>query len=164
MVTDFNTEAGSNLVFPLSGHNLGVGSSNLDTSEKAGLVVHVSNDAAEVLVATDRAVVRALGTGVAIGRPAEGVASELGLSTEQGVFLLNAVPGCFIGDFSGVPNLVGKVAEVSVGRNELLEGAIFPLPRLAVDHDVVATAERIAEDSDGLEDDLRVLSAGLVAR
>ena len=163
MVTDFNTEAGANLVLPLAGHDLSVGSGNLDASEEAGLVVHVSNDAAEVLVATNRAVVRALGTGVAIGRPAEGVASELGLSAEQRVFLLNAVPALLIGDFSGVPNLGGEVAEVSVGGDELLEGAIFPLPRLAVDHDVVATAERIAEDSDGLEDDFGVLSAGLVA-
>lgn len=163
VVTDFNTKARSNLVFPLSGHNLGVGSSNLNTSEKASLVVHIGNDAAKVLVATDRAVVRALGTGVAIGRPAEGVASELGLSAEQGVFLLNAVPALLILDFRGVPNLVGEVAEVSVGGDELLEGAIFPLPRLAVDHDVVASTEGIAEDSDGLEDNFRVLSASLVA-
>lgn len=66
VITDLNTNTGSHLVLPLSRHDLSVSASNLNTSVKASFVVHVSDDTAKVLVASDRTVVGALGTWVAI--------------------------------------------------------------------------------------------------
>lgn len=91
-ISDSNSNAGSNLVFPLSGHNLSISTRNGNSSIEAGLVMDVSNAATEGNVGTDRAVVGSLGSGVTIVGPAEGVASELGGSGDQGVFLFNSVP------------------------------------------------------------------------
>ena len=69
VVTDFYTGAGTNLVFPLSGHNFGICSGNVDTSVKARLVVSVSNEAAKGHIGTGRAVVGTLLAGVAVVGP-----------------------------------------------------------------------------------------------
>jgi hypothetical protein len=152
------------LVLPLTRHNLSVGSSDFDTSEEASLVVHIGDDATVSSIATSRAIVRSLRAGVAIRRPAKRMASKLGGSSQESVLLFDTVPGFLGSNLFRVPNLVGIVAEVGVSRNQLFESCIFPAPALTDDHDVVTTTEGVFEDSNRLEDNLRVFCDGLIAR
>jgi hypothetical protein len=164
VVTNFNTSAGSNLVLPLTGHNFRIGTRNFDTSVKAGLVVSISNKATEAHVGASRAVVRPLLSGVSIVWPSQGMGSKLGWVTDEGVFLFDTVPGFLVLDKIMVPDFVGEVSEVGVGGNKLLATIILPAPALAEDKNVFPEAERITEVSDGLEDDLRLISDSLVGR
>lgn len=65
-----NALARTNLVFPLSGHDLGVGAGNLNTSVQAGPVVSLNNVTAHDLASAVTAVVRALGSWVTALGPA----------------------------------------------------------------------------------------------
>ena len=70
LVTDGDTKAGTDLVFPLAGHDLSIGAGNLDTSIEACTVVGISDHTSEAVVSTDRAIVGTLRTRVTIVRPA----------------------------------------------------------------------------------------------
>lgn len=56
------------------------------------------------------------------------------------------------------------MAEVSVGRDELLVGGVLPHVSLAHDHDVVSLAEGVTIVGNGLEVNFRVFSRSHVAR
>lgn len=161
-ISDSNSNAGSDLVFPLSRHDLGVSARNGNTSEEAGLVVDVSNAATEGSVGTYRAVVGTLSSGVSIVGPAEGVASELGGSGDESVLLLNSVPGLLIE--IRIPNLFSVASEVGVSGDQLLVGGVFPHVGLTEDDDVVSLSEGVTVVRDGLDVNLRVLGGGHVAR
>jgi len=162
VVTDLNTKAGADLVLPLAGHDLTVGAADVDASVEASLVVGVGDGAAEGGVGTDGAVVGALGTGVTLRGPAERSLLELVGSGQKGVLLLDTVPGLLGGDFTLVPDLVGEVAEVGVGGDELLAVLVLPVKGLAHDQNVVTATERVGIVGDGLEDNLRFVGDGLV--
>jgi len=151
VVTDGDTQAGTNLELPLAGHNLSVDTSDLHTSVQAGSVVGLNQGTSEDLVDTNTAVVGTLGGRETATGPAEGGT----IDGEQGVLLLNAEPGLLgLGllhdDVSGVAGVGGQrstIGLIGVAHNE----------------DVVAATERIAEDSAGLQDDLAVVSGGLTS-
>jgi len=135
----------------------------LDASVEAGFVVSISNGTTECDVGTNTAVVRSLLAGVAIVGPAEGLLSELGRLGNKSVFLLDTVPSLLLGDFLMVPNLFGVVSEVGVCGDEFLASLVLPVEALTDDKNVVLSSEGISVDPDGLQNDLRLLSGGLVA-
>ena len=161
LVTDGNAKTRTDLILPLARHNLSVGARDLDASVEAGSVVCVGNDSSKAVVGTDRAVVRSLGSGITIVRPSKGPGRELGLRSDKGVLLLNAIPGLFL--WALVEDALHMVAEVGVGRHELLTIAVLPSPSLGHHELVVALAEGIPVHCHGLHDDLGVVSGGLVA-
>lgn len=122
----------------------------------------ISNASSEGSVGSNRAVVRALSSRITIVRPAERMASKLGRGGNKSVLLLDSVPG-LLGKIR-IPNLVSKVSEVSVGRNELLVGGVFPHVSLTEDKDVVSLSEGVLVVGNRLEVNLRVLGSGHVAR
>ena len=161
LVTDGDTKAGTDLVFPLAGHDLSIGSGNLDTSIEACTVVGISDHTSEAVVSTDRAIVGTLRTRVTIVRPAEGPGGELGLSADKSILLLDTVPWFFLGAL--VKDFFGEMTEVGISRFELLAGAILPAEGLGHNEDVVTLAEWVTEDSNRLHNDFRVVGGGLVA-
>lgn len=60
LITHVNTLARADLELPLGGHDLGVGTRNVDTSVQAGLVVSLDDVTLDDLASTDTAVVRTL--------------------------------------------------------------------------------------------------------
>jgi hypothetical protein len=60
MVTGVNSNSWTNLEFPLTWHNLSIGTRDGEASIKTALVVSVSNGSSEAYVTTNRAVVWAL--------------------------------------------------------------------------------------------------------
>lgn len=162
VVTDIDTSAGSDLILKLTGHDFDVGSRNVDASIEASLVVSVSDSTSKADVGTNGAVVGTLSAGVTIVGPSEGLLGELGSVSQEGVLLLDTIPGLFGGNFGVVPNLVGVVSEVGIGRNELLQSVVLPVPGLAHNNYVVAASEGISEVGNGSQGDLGLLSDGLV--
>merc|ERR1712209_182148 len=64
--------SGANLVLPLGGHHLGVGSRDPNPSIEASSVVSLNNVSSVDVAGTDSAIVRALGSREAVLGPAEG--------------------------------------------------------------------------------------------
>jgi len=81
--------ARTDLVFPLTRHDLGIGTRDLETSIQASLVVSIHNITAKRLSSPVTTVVRSLGCREAVVRPAVDPASL----AEHGVFLLETEPG-----------------------------------------------------------------------
>lgn len=161
VVANRNAFTRADLVFPLAWHDLSVGTRNFDTSIEASLVVGISNSTTEAISSANRAVVRALRTGVTILGPAKRPGRELSLGADKSVLLLDTEPRllvCRIEDFLSVN------AEVGVSGDEILASCISPSVGVAHDKEVLASAERIAEDRDGAKDDLRVVGGSLIAR
>jgi len=79
LISNFNTKTGTNLILPLTWHNLSVCSRNLNPCIETRLVVSINNWTAKSYVWTNRAVVRTLRTGIAIVRPTEGLFSKFGI-------------------------------------------------------------------------------------
>merc|ERR1712060_370606 len=154
LITHGNADTRSNLVLPLAWHDLGVGARDLDASVEASTVVGISNDTTEAVVSANGAVVRSLGSGISVVRPSKGPGGELSLCTDESVLLLDSEPGLLLG--TGIEDLLGVVAEVSVGGLEFRAGSILPSESLGHDEDVVTLAEGVSEDSAWLHDDLRV--------
>ncbi|RUP44708.1 hypothetical protein BC936DRAFT_149102 [Jimgerdemannia flammicorona] len=153
MVSLVDTLARANLVLPLAGHNFGVDTRDGHASEQAGAVVSLNDVATENLIGANTAIVGALGTGETARGPAEW---GLAVGLEESVLLLDAEPGVLIG--VGVHDLLGVGAVVS-----LVWGTVGVVS-LAEDEDVVALAEGVGEDGDGLEEDVRVVAGGLLGR
>jgi len=112
MISHSDTFNGSDLVLPLSWHHLGIGARHLDTSVQARSVVGISNDSSEAVVGTNGAVVRALGTWVTIVGPAQRPGSELGLSADKSVLLLDSKPWLLVK--ASVKNFLGMNSKVCV--------------------------------------------------
>lgn len=121
-----NPVDGANLVLPLSRHDLGICTGDVDLGVQAGTVVGLDDVTAEDLAGTDTAVVGALGSGETVLGPAIWPAGDV----EEGVFLLKAEPDVVV--LVLVQNDGGIVAVVVLVR--LSVGAIG----LAHDEDVVA--------------------------
>ena len=104
------------------------------------------------LASANTAVVRTLGTGETTLGPAVGPA----ICAKQSVLLFQTEPPVFLR--VGVHQTVGIVTEV-----ELVGGAIR-IPGFTENDDVVTLTERIREDADRAQIDIRVLPRGLASR
>ena len=160
MITDGDAFNGTNLVFPLSGHDFSVGARDFDSSVKTSSVVSVSDDSTIAVVGANRAIVRALRSGVTIMGPSKGPGGELGLSADKSVFLFESKPRLFVR--TSVHNFLGVSSEIGVGRNKCRASSVSPLVCVGHDDDVVALSEGISVVGDGLHDDLRVVCLGLI--
>jgi len=150
MIAHFDALAGADLELPLTGHDLGIDTRDIDTGIETGLVVGLDNITAKDLLGADTAVVRALGT----GETALGPAENLTVDVEEGVLLLDTEPGMLV-SMSG-HDLLGGVAEIC------LVGGAIGVVGFAENKLVVALAEGISKDSDGLQDDIRVVAGSLL--
>ena len=92
VVAAFNSFAGSDLELPLSGHNLAVGTVDLNTGIEAGFVMSFHDISALVESGADGAVVRSLGLGVVTQGPAEGPGQSCSDGGQNRVLLLNSEP------------------------------------------------------------------------
>lgn len=75
LVSSIDTLDWADLVLPLAGHDLAVDAADGDASVQAGAVVCLNNETSMCVLSADRAVVRALWGGVAVGGPAQRGAS-----------------------------------------------------------------------------------------
>jgi len=149
VISNLKTLAGTNLEFPLSGHDLSVGSADLHSSVEAGLVMSLNNITSKDTISSNTAVVRTLRGGESTFRPSKGV-SLLG---EEGVFLLKTKPGIvLLGLFEDANGIVARVG---------LVGGAIRVEAFSHDEDVVSSAEGILEDGNRLDEDVRVLAGGL---
>lgn len=137
-----NTLAGSDLEFPLSWHNFCVDTSNLDTSVQTRLVMSLNDISAVDPAGTNTTVIRSLRGGETLLGPAVRPTIE----TEEGVFLLKTKPWLVLSICFHQPGAVMTVVE--------FVGGPIVVPALAENENVVATTERIGEDSDGTEIDV----------
>jgi hypothetical protein len=137
------------LVFPLCGHDLGVGARDVDLSVQAGLVVGLDDVTAEDLAGTYTAVVWTLGRGETVLGPAIGPAKLV----EKSVFLLETEPE--LGGRVLLEDEGGVVAEV------VCVGLAIRHVRLAHDQDVVTQTEGVGVEGNGAEVDIRVVARRL---
>ena len=84
--------------------------------------------------------------------------------TFERLLLLYSVPNLFSLNKIVVPDFVGKVSKVGIGGDKLLTNCVFSTPDLTKEKNIVAKTEGVSEVSDGLEDDLGLISDGLVGR
>lgn len=109
----------------------------------------LNNVTAVDLASSNTAVVRTLGT----GEPALGPSIRPAVSSEESVFLFQTKPEFFLG--VDLHQTVGLMTEVE------LVGCSIRIPGLAENEDVIATAERISEDSNRAEVDIGVVTGSL---
>jgi hypothetical protein len=147
-----NARTWTNLEFPLSGHDLGVGTGDLDASVQASLVVSLDDVSAENLASTNTTVVWALRTWETVDWPAIRLVAHI----EEGVLLLETEP--WLVDLVGLHELSTLMAVV-----ELVWGSIG-VPALSENQDVGGTTEWIGEDGNGTEVDIGVVAWGLASR
>lgn len=152
VVTHLDTLARTNLVLPLSGHDLGVDTGDVDAGVQAGLVVSLNDVTAVDLAGSDTTVVRTLRT----GETTLGPAVWPSVMTKEGVFLLKTEPEVLVG--MCLHQLSSLVAVV-----ELVGGAIG-VPGLTEDKDVISLAEGVREDSNGADIDIGVVAGCLTGR
>ena len=144
-----NTLTGAHLVFPLRRHDLSIGTSDVHTSIHAGFVMSFDNITTERPSSPDPAVVRTLSTWESVLGPAVWTV----IDTEESILLLETKPEfvmliCFH-QAGGIVTVVEFV------------GAPIWIPCLAHDDDVGFQTERIGEDSDGANVDIRVVAGSL---
>ncbi len=137
------------MVLPLSGHDFGISTRDVDLGVQAGLVVGLDNVSAEDFAGTYTTVVWALGSGESVLGPAIWPAKFV----EKGVFLLKTEPelvcGVLLEDDGSV------VAEV------VCVGLAIRHVRLAHDKNVVTLSEWIGVVGDRTEVDIRVFAGCL---
>merc|ERR1712156_769617 len=92
VVAHVDSLCGANLVLPLGGHHLGVGSRHPDPSIEASSVVSLNNVSSIDIAGANCAIVRALRSREAVLGPAEGMA----VLVEKCVLLLNSKPGVVV--------------------------------------------------------------------
>lgn len=141
--------AGTDLVFPLGGHDLSVGTGDVDAGVEAGHVVSLDEITAEDSAGTDTTVVGALRSGESVLGPAERPAVDI----EEGVLLLETEPEALAS--------VGLHQESSVVTEVEGVGLAIRHPGLAHDEDVGSAAEGVVVDSNGAKVDIRVVARGL---
>lgn len=145
-----DSEAGADLELPLGGKDLSVDAGNVDAGEDAGAVVGLDDITAVDFAGTNTTVVGALGT----RETTLGPSVRRSKLVKQGVLLLKTEPGLHV--LVGLHELCALVAVV-----ELVGGSIG-VPALGENEDVVTATERVGEDGDGAEVDVRVTAGGLV--
>ena len=162
VVTHFNSEAWSDLIFPLAWHDFSICSRNVDSSSEASPVVEIRDDSSEADVGSNRAVVGALWAWVTIGWPSKGPLCEFICGSKKCEFLFNSEPWLLTLCFWIFENLVSEDSEIGVAWNELLASSVLPSISFGEHQNVVASAERISEVCDRFHDDFRVVGASLV--
>jgi len=152
VVTRLDTDARTDLEFPLSGHDFGIDTRNLDARVQASAVVSFNEITSEHASGTDTTVVWTLRSWETALWPAVWCA----VVVEKGVFLFNAEPWLFALDL--LHELVAVVSVVGlVGGSIRVEG-------LAQNENVVSKTERIPEDGSRAKEDVRVVASSLVGR
>lgn len=144
-----NALARTDLVLPLSGHDLGIGTRDVDAGVEASHVVSLNDITAEDSASADTTVVGALGSGETVLGPAEWPAVNI----EKGVLLLETEPEAFLG--------VSLHQESSVMAEVEGVGLAIRHPSLTHDEDVGLAAEGVVVDGNGAEVDIRVVARGL---
>ena len=162
MVSNFDTFTRSNLIFPLTWHDLSICARNFNTSIKTSFVMSISNSATKSNITTNRTVVRSLRSWMTTLRPSIRMNCKTIAFSKNSIFLFDTVPRFFTS--SSLENWFSNCAEICNSRNQLLVSSIFPDISFSQYKDIVTTAERIWEVSDWLHDNLRVLSWCLIAR
>jgi len=155
MISNFDTEARTNLILPLSRHNLSISSSNFQASIKTSIVMSIHDWSSKAGGGASGTVVRSLRSWVSTLRPPKWPFEE-GLSNlKESVFLLNSKPRfeifCFFHD------LIRKVSEVSICRRDSIFESVDS-EGFSEDEDVVSLSERIGIESDCLQNNLGVPS------
>jgi hypothetical protein len=144
-----NTLARADLILPLSRHDLGVDTRDLDASVQASLEMGLDNVTAEHLAGTDTTIVGTLSTRETPVWPAIWPAGR----AKECVLLLETEPevlrGVVLHEFGSLMAVV-----------ELVRAAIR-VPRLAKDKNVFTPAEWVREERDRADVDVRVVTRGL---
>ena len=148
----FDTLAGANLEFPLTGHDLGVDTGNINAGIQASLVVSLDNVSAVDPACPDTTVIRTLRT----GETALGPAVWPTIRTQKSVFLLETEPEMVFG--VGVHQSLGLMTVIE------LVGASIRIPCLAKNEDVLAATERVWVFRDRSDVDVRVITWRLASR
>ena len=149
LITHGDVLAGTDLVLPLGGHDLGVGAGDVDVGVKTSLVVGLNNVTAEDLAGAYTAVVRALRSRETVLGPAVGPAELV----EEGVLLLKAEPELVL--------LVLLEDDGSIVAEVVCVRAAVRHVCLAHDQDVVAKTEGVGVVCDGTEVDVGVVTGRL---
>ena len=93
-ILTFNSNARSDLVFPLRGHDFGVDAGNVNACVKTGFVMSLDDISAKDLAGANTAVIRALWAGITSSCwPAVGPV----VRSEEGIFLLKTEPDFVFG-------------------------------------------------------------------
>lgn len=150
-VPTFNTIARTNLEFPLSWHNLGVGTGDLDTGIQTSLVMSLDDISAENLASTNTTIVWTLRTWEAIYWPSVRSVRHI----KESIFLLQTEP--WLMGLVGLHEFGSLMTVV-----ELVWGSIG-IPALSQDQDIWGTTEWIWEDCNGAEVNIRVVTGGLTS-
>ena len=141
----------ANLEFPLGGHNLSVGSRNLDTSVQASLVVGLNDVSAENLSSTNTTVVWALRTWETVYGPSIRSVGHV----KKGVLLLKTEP--WLVSLVGLHELGTLVAVVE------LVWCSVGVPALTDNQDVWVSSEWVGEDCNWSEVDIGVVARSLAS-
>src|SRR5215212_4989827 len=149
LIADSRRRDRPDLELPLTRHDLGVDTRDLDAGLQAVLQVRLDNRASEHLVRADAAVVAALGGREAVVGPAERLDA-----VKEGVLLLQAEPGVvfgvLLGDLAAGRPGVGRV-RLAVDEEDL---AHHQLVRLA--------SNRVIKDGDRLQHAVRTVAGRLL--
>ena len=158
MVAGVDAGAWSDLVLPLSRHDLAIDSSNLDPGVDTGAVVGLDDGPSKGVLGSNRAVVWALGLhGHSTLGPAEGGNA---ISFKESVLLLDTEPGLSLLDL--LHELITLVPGVGRDGGTESQGRIrIRKVRGAHHEDVRGATEGVIKDSARLKKDLGVLSRGL---
>jgi len=140
------------LELPLGGHNLGVGTRDLNTSEQASFEVCLDDISAEDLSGTNTTVVWALWAGETVCWPAVRSIGHI----EKSVLLLQTEPWLVL--LVGLHKLCALVTVV------VLVWSSIGIPALGDHQDVWGAAKWIREDGDRAEVYVGVVSGGLTGR
>jgi hypothetical protein len=144
-----NSLTRTNLELPLSWHDFGIGSRDLDSSVQASLEVRLDNISAINLARTDTTIVRTLGAGETSNWPTIRSVRHI----KEGILLLQTEPGFVL--LVSLHELVGLIAVVE------LVGRSVGIPAFTDHQDIWSLAERIGEDRDGSEVDIGVVAGCL---
>lgn len=148
----FDTLAGANLKFPLTGHDLRIDTRNINASIQASLVMRLDNISAVDLACANTTVIRSLRT----WETALGPAIWPTIRTQESVFLLETEPEVAFG--VRVHQSLGLMTVVE------LVWASIRVPGLAKNEDVVTATERVWVRRDGSDVDVRVIAWRLASR
>jgi len=150
VVTHLDTLTGSDLELPLSGHDLGVDSRDLDSGVKTSTVVSLDEITGKDLAGSNSTVVRTLRS----GETALGPTVRRTIRVEESVLLLESEPGFVL--LGQVHVLLTEVPVVVGGGGTVGEVTSTK------DHDVVSTSERVGEDSTRPQEDIGIVSRSLL--
>jgi hypothetical protein len=142
----------TDLVFPLSGHNLSVGARNLNAGVHASLVVSLDDVTAVHAPCADTTVIWALRTGETALRPAVWPS----IRSQKGVFLLQTEPDLVLGICFHQTRSIMTVVE--------FVGCPIGVPGLAHHQNVLAETDGIRVHGHGPDVDIGIVARSLAGR